>query len=200
VGETRAIDLGRARVRAARMSYVGGPGWELVVPVEMGAMSMGRSPRRAPISAWWMPATTRSTPCASKPAAVPGAPNSGPTTRRSSRAHARRQVRQGRAFIGRDALLAQRGQPLRKHCWPSSRRRCQLRLGGETIVVEGEAVGELSSAGFSRAAGTCVALGYVHGAAAQRRHEGTPVEIDLWGERVAARAWNRWTPGAELVS
>ncbi len=32
---TRVIDLGLARVRAARMSYVGGPGFELHVPVEM---------------------------------------------------------------------------------------------------------------------------------------------------------------------
>ena len=32
---TREIDLGHARVRAARMSYVGGPGYELYVPIEM---------------------------------------------------------------------------------------------------------------------------------------------------------------------
>jgi glycine/D-amino acid oxidase-like deaminating enzyme/glycine cleavage system aminomethyltransferase T len=32
---TRVIDVGLARVRAARMSYVGGPGFELYVPVEM---------------------------------------------------------------------------------------------------------------------------------------------------------------------
>ncbi len=32
---TRIIDLGLAQVRAARMSYVGGPGFELYVPVEM---------------------------------------------------------------------------------------------------------------------------------------------------------------------
>ncbi|MEO6017514.1 MAG: FAD-dependent oxidoreductase, partial [Polaromonas sp.] len=32
---TREIDLGFARVRAARMSYVGGPGFELYVPTEM---------------------------------------------------------------------------------------------------------------------------------------------------------------------
>ncbi len=34
---TREIDLGLARVRAARMSYVGGPGCELYVPVGDGA-------------------------------------------------------------------------------------------------------------------------------------------------------------------
>ncbi|MEP6876304.1 MAG: FAD-dependent oxidoreductase, partial [Burkholderiales bacterium] len=33
--QTREIDLGFARVRAARMSYVGGPGFELYVPTEM---------------------------------------------------------------------------------------------------------------------------------------------------------------------
>ena len=32
---TREIDLGLARVRAARLSYVGGPGYELYVPTEM---------------------------------------------------------------------------------------------------------------------------------------------------------------------
>jgi glycine cleavage system aminomethyltransferase T len=32
---TKLIDLGLARVRAARMSYVGGPGFELYVPSEM---------------------------------------------------------------------------------------------------------------------------------------------------------------------
>ena len=32
---TREIDLGLARVRAARMSYVGGPGYEFYVPIEM---------------------------------------------------------------------------------------------------------------------------------------------------------------------
>jgi glycine cleavage system aminomethyltransferase T len=32
---TKLIDLGHARVRAARMSYVGGPGFELYVPSEM---------------------------------------------------------------------------------------------------------------------------------------------------------------------
>src|SRR6266851_5150617 len=36
-GEVREIDLGLARVRAARMSYVGGPGIELYIPSECAA-------------------------------------------------------------------------------------------------------------------------------------------------------------------
>ena len=66
--------------------------------------------------------------------------------------------------------------------------------GGESIVIEGQSVGELSSAGHSPAAGACLALGYVRGPAAQRVHAGTPVRIDLWGQPVAARAWDRWPP------
>jgi hypothetical protein len=30
----------------------------------------------------------------------------------------------------------------------------------------------------------------VRGGAAQRAHAGTPVEIDLWGQTVAATAWD----------
>ena len=96
-------------------------------------------------------------------------------------------------FIGRDALRAAQGQPLRKkllsfvfddpavYAW-----------GGEAIVVDGDTVGELSSAGWSPRGGTCVALGYVRGAAALKAHAGTPVQIDLWGQPVAATAWDRW--------
>src|SRR5260221_12046593 len=37
LGEMREIDLGLARVRAARMSYIGGPGVELYIPSECAA-------------------------------------------------------------------------------------------------------------------------------------------------------------------
>jgi 4-methylaminobutanoate oxidase (formaldehyde-forming) len=57
-------------------------------------------------------------------------------------------------------------------------------------MVYGEPVGELSSVGWSPKAGACVALGYVRGVAAQRAHAGTPVAIDLWGQSVAATAWD----------
>jgi glycine cleavage system aminomethyltransferase T len=98
-------------------------------------------------------------------------------------------------FIGREALLSTRGQPLRKklvsvvlddastYAW-----------GGETIVLHDAPAGELSSAGFSPLAGTCVGLGYVRGAAANVLHDGTPAHILLWGEPVAARLHDRWPP------
>jgi glycine cleavage system aminomethyltransferase T len=90
-------------------------------------------------------------------------------------------------FIGRSALLTARGQPLRKklltivfddpepYAW-----------GGETLSIDGQPVGELSSAGWSPKAGACVGLGYVRGDAALRVHNGTPVLVDLWGDPVTA--------------
>jgi len=97
-------------------------------------------------------------------------------------------------FIGREALLAAQGQPLARkllnfvfddpgvYAW-----------GGEPIQIDGQAVGEISSAGWSLAAGACVGLGYVRGAAACQPHRGTPVTIDLWGEPVRASAWDEAT-------
>jgi 4-methylaminobutanoate oxidase (formaldehyde-forming) len=97
-------------------------------------------------------------------------------------------------FIGRNALQAAQGQPLRKklltvvlddpaaYVW-----------GGETLLIDGQPVGELSSAGWGFKAGRCIGLGYARGDAALRQHQGTPVVVDLWGEPVAATAWDRWT-------
>jgi len=66
--------------------------------------------------------------------------------------------------------------------------------GGEAIVLQGETVGEISSVGWSPLAGACVALGYVRGAAARQSHEGTLEAIELWGERVPVRLYERWPP------
>jgi 4-methylaminobutanoate oxidase (formaldehyde-forming) len=98
-------------------------------------------------------------------------------------------------FIGRDALAAARGQPLRKklvsvvfsdplvYAW-----------GGESLLLDDAPAGELSSVGFSPLAGACVGLGYVRGAAANRAHAGTPAQILLWGERVAVGLHDHWPP------
>jgi 4-methylaminobutanoate oxidase (formaldehyde-forming) len=41
-----------------------------------------------------------------------------------------------------------------------------------------------------------VALGYVRGDAANQFHTGTAVELDLWGERIGARLYDRWPAAA----
>jgi glycine cleavage system aminomethyltransferase T/glycine/D-amino acid oxidase-like deaminating enzyme len=192
---TREVDLGHARVRAARMSYVGGPGYELYVPVEMtrhvylalqeAGQDLGlRDAGYYALDALRIEQGRRAWGAELGPDESPW------------EAGLQASVKLDKpGFIGREALLSTRGQPLRKklvsvvlddastYAW-----------GGETIVLHDAPAGELSSAGFSPLAGTCVGLGYVRGAAANVLHDGTPAHILLWGEPVAARLHDRWPP------
>ncbi len=194
LAHSRELDLGHARVRAARVSDLGGPGYELHVPVEMarhvhlalldaadglglvdaGYFALDALRIEAGRRAWGAELGPDDTPF--EAGLLVGVALDKPA-----------------AFIGQAALRAARGQPLRKkllsfvfddpahHAW-----------GGEAVCIGGAPAGALTSAGWSQRAGACVGLGYVRGAAAQQQHAGTPVEIDLWGEPVAATAWDRW--------
>jgi glycine cleavage system aminomethyltransferase T/glycine/D-amino acid oxidase-like deaminating enzyme len=188
------IDLGFARVRAARMSYVGGPGWELYVPIEMARhvylalheASAGLGLRDAgyyAIDALRIEAGRRAWGADLGPDENPFEAGLGFAVK----------LDKPQRFIGQDALLSALGHPLRKKLLSFVLDDpARYAWGGEAIVIDGEAVGELSSAGWSPKAGRCVALGYVRGAAAQAVHAGTAVHIDLWGEQIAATAWDRW--------
>jgi 4-methylaminobutanoate oxidase (formaldehyde-forming) len=198
---TREIDLGLARVRAARMSYVGGPGFELYVPIEMARHvyltlheagrdlgSIDDEGRQCGLcDAGYYAVDALRIEAGRRAWGAELGPDESPWE--AGLAFAVKLDKPG--FIGRDALLAARDQPLRKKLLgfvfddPSV-----YAWGGEAVVVDGEPVGELSSAGWSPAAGTCVGLGYVRGPAAQRTHAGTRVQIDLWGEPQLATAWD----------
>ena len=193
---TREIDVGFARVRAARMSYVGGPGFELYVPIEMtrhvylALMAAGeelgiRDAGYYALDAQRIEAGRRAWGAEIGPDETPFEAGLGHAVKLDKPAD----------FIGKAALLKAQGQPLRKklvsvvldsaahHAW-----------GGEALSIDGEPVGELSSVGWSPKAGACVGLGYVRGDAALRLHSGTHVAIDLWGEAVSAAAWDTWPP------
>ena len=193
---TREIDIGFARVRAARMSYVGGAGFELYVPVEMARhvylalMEVGenfglRDAGYYALDALRIEAGRRAWGAELGPDENPFEAGLAYAVNLNKRA----------LFIGKEALLKAQSQPLTKklitvlldspnaYAW-----------GGEGIVIDGETVGELTSAGWSPAANVCVGLGYVRGMVAQCRHAGTPIQIELWGERVNARAWDQWPP------
>jgi 4-methylaminobutanoate oxidase (formaldehyde-forming) len=98
-------------------------------------------------------------------------------------------------FIGQEALI-------RLQSTPPAKRLVTVALdsgdpclwGGEALVIDGEPVGEISSAGWSDAAGRSVALGYVRGDAAARVHAGASIAVDLWGDAVAASTWDFWSP------
>ena len=177
------------------MAYVGGPGYELYVPVEMSRhvylklMEAGadlglRDAGYYALDALRIEAGRRAWGAELGPDETP------------FEAGLMMAVKLDKpGFIGREALLAAQDQPLRKklvtvvfddptvYAW-----------GGEALSLDGQSVGELSSVGWSPKAGACVGLGYVRGSAAQQAHTGTALRVDLWGAPVGARAWDRWSP------
>ncbi|HET9823593.1 MAG TPA: FAD-dependent oxidoreductase [Burkholderiaceae bacterium] len=213
---TKEIDLGLARVRAARMSYVGGPGFELYVPCEMA--------RHVYLALHEAGAGLGLADASGRPG---GLVDAGYYALDALRIEAGRRawgaelgpdetpwmagldfavkLDKGADFIGREALVAARAQPLSKKLVavlldaPHAARDTWL-WGGEPIVLDGAPVGELSSAGFSLAAARCIGLGYLRGPAAARVHQGTPLQVEVWGEAVAATAWDDMAAGVKAVA
>jgi 4-methylaminobutanoate oxidase (formaldehyde-forming) len=188
---TREIDLGLARVRAARMSYVGGPGYELYVPVEL-ARHVYHAVQAAGadlglVDAGYYALDALRIEAGRRAWGAELGPDESP-----HEAGLWLGVRRDKpGFIGREALLAREAAPRGKKLLSFVLDDPAAWVwGGEAIVIEGETVGELSSAGWSLKAGRCIALGYVRGAAAQAVHAGTPVLIDLWGQLKRATAWD----------
>jgi glycine cleavage system aminomethyltransferase T len=198
---TREIDLGHARVRAARMSYVGGPGYELYVPIEMArhvylalhAASEGLGSDGGELAdAGYYALDALRIEAGRRAWGADLGPDETPFEAGSMFAV---KLDKSADFIGKAALLGLRSCPLRKklvtividsgdaYAW-----------GGEALAIDAVPVGEIASAGWSAQAGRCVALGYLRGAAAQAVHAGTRITVDLWGESVAAAAWDRWAP------
>ena len=191
---TREIDVGFARVRAARMSYVGGPGFELYVPVEMtrhvylalleAGTDLGlRNAGYYALDALRIEAGRRAWGAELGPDETPFEAGLGYAVKLDKAAD----------FIGKATLLNAQALPLRKKLVTVVFDSDQAYAwGGEALLIDGATVGELASVGWSPKANACVALAYVRGDAAQRAHAGTRVEVDLWGEPVAATAWDVW--------
>ncbi len=189
-GATAEIDVGFARVRAARMSYVGGPGFELYVPTELVAgvyetltdagTELGlKDAGYYAIDALRIEAGRRAFGAELGPDETP---------LEAGLMHAVK-LEKGIDFIGRDALL-------RQHELGPGKRLGLFTLddpeafpwGGEGILRDGKPVGEITSAGYSARLGRAVVMGYVRGDAPVTRDfllSGRYV-VDIAGDRVAA--------------
>jgi glycine cleavage system aminomethyltransferase T len=193
---TKEIDVGFARVRAARMSYVGGPGFELYTPIEMARhvylalMEAGkalgiRDAGYYALDALRIEQGRRAWGAELGPDETPWEAGLAFSVKLDKPAD----------FIGKAALLNSQGLALRKKLvtlvfdTPDA-----FAWGGEAIVVSGQTVGEISSVGWSPLAGACVALGYVRGNSANQSHVGTPALIELWGDRVGVKLYDKWPP------
>ena len=159
---TAEIDVGYARVRAARMSYVGGPGYEMVVPTDQcvtlydalwsAGPSWGlRDAGYYTIDALRIEAGRRAWGTELSPDETPW------------EAGLDYAVKMDKAvpFIGRDALARLRDAGLRKRLVMFTfDDATAFPWGGEPILMDGRNVGELTSAGYSRKHGRAIAMGY----------------------------------------
>jgi len=191
-GTTRDIDVGHARVRATRMSYVGGPGYELCVPTDQcvtlydalfdAGSALGlRDAGYYTIDALRIEAGRRAWGAELSPDETPLEAGLGRAVAFDKPV----------AFLGREALAAQQARGLGK-------RLVQLLLddsaafpwGGEPVRMDGRPVGELTSAGYSRALGRAAGFAYARGEApltdAALLH--ARYDIDIPGERFTATA------------
>jgi 4-methylaminobutanoate oxidase (formaldehyde-forming) len=188
----RDIDVGYARVRAARMSYVGGPGYELYVPVEQcltlydalwseGAALGLKDAGYYTIDALRIEAGRRAWGAELSPDESPWQAGLSFAVKLDKRD----------GFVGREALLKARDEPLLKRLLAFTFDDPQaFPWGGEPILVDGKPVGELSSAGYSRQAGRAVALGYArmeHGITNEAL-AAARCEVDIAGERTPVKA------------
>ncbi len=189
-GATADIDMAFARVRAARTSYVGGPGFELYVPTEFtagvydalvdaGAELGLRDGGYYAIDALRIEAGRRAFGAEFGPDETP---------LEAALMHAVK-LSKGVDFIGRAALQRQQEQGVAKRLGlfvledPKA-----FPWGGEGILREGKPVGEITSAGYSARLGRAVVMGYVRGdAPVSREHvlSGRYL-VDIAGDRVPA--------------
>jgi len=190
-GDSREIDLGLARVRAARMSYIGGPGIELYIPSECalhvydtlseaGAELGARDAGYYAIDALRIEAGRRAFAAELGPDETPLDSGLLYTVKFDKG-----------DFIGRGALLKQRETgPKKRLAILALDDPAAFPWGGEPVLRDGMPVGEVTSAGYSGRLGRAVVMTYVRGEAPVTREHvlaGT-YEVDIAGERFRAAA------------
>jgi glycine cleavage system T protein len=192
-GTSRVIDLGYARVRASRITYVGELGYELYVPsefaqsvydviVEAGApfglrlagyhalnsLRMEKAYRH-----WGHDISDEDTPLEAGLSFAVAWDKSG-------------------GFLGREALLEQRARGVRRRLVAFALERTdRLLYHNEPIWREGELVGKVSSGMFGHTVGAPLGLGYVANREQSASDEWLAsghYEIEVAAERVPARA------------
>ena len=163
---TRQIDVGYARVRAAKMSYVGGPGYEIHVPTDQCATLYDALSAAGPAfglrDAGYYTLDALRIEAGRRAWGADLSPDETPLEAGLSYAVA---LAKPVDFIGRDALLRQTERGVTK-------RLVQLTLddpaafpwGGEPVLMDNRYVGELTSAGYSRTFGRAVAFVYARSA------------------------------------
>ncbi len=164
---SKEISLAHARVRATRMTYVGELGWELLVPVEFAAgvydALMAAGAELGVANAGYYAIDSLRLEKGYRAFGRELTPDYTPVDAGLVFATA---LRGGKDFLGREALQRERD----RLSGPATRRRLvsfvvdspePMLWGGELILLDGEAVGQVSSAAWGEAVGTSVGLAYL---------------------------------------
>jgi 4-methylaminobutanoate oxidase (formaldehyde-forming) len=182
----------KEKTRAIPASYVGGPGWELYVPVEDaaalydGLSQAGRGLGLVDcgyyaLDALRIEAGRRAFGAELSPDCTPFEAGLGFAVKMDKPV----------GFIGREALRRASRDELAQRLLIFTFPATQLfAWGGEPILREGEPVGELSSVGYSAALGQMVGMGFVRSTQPERVEQllASRYEIEVSGSKVAARA------------
>jgi 4-methylaminobutanoate oxidase (formaldehyde-forming) len=190
---TRMIDVGHARARAARMSYVGGPGYELYVATDQCATLYDalsacgsefglKDAGYYTIDALRIEAGRRAWGAELSPDETPWEAGLGYAVKMDKPV----------AFVGRESLQAQLARGLTKRLVLFAFDDPALfPWGGEPILMDGRNVGELTSTGYSRRLGRAVAMGYARSSEGVLTDDivlSARYEIDIAGELHAVTA------------
>ena len=184
--QTKEIDVGHAKVRAARMSYVGGPGYELYVPVEMtrhvylALQSAGADLGLRDAGYYALDALR-----IERQRRAWGAEMGPDETPLEAGLWAGVKLDKPIDFKGKKALVERKAKgaaSLDKKLVKILVKDAQYYLwGGEPLNVNGQFVGEITSAGWGYEAGAMVALGYIRGEWARQAIHQLQAQAELWG-------------------
>ncbi len=162
-GFSAMIDLGLARIRAAKVSYIGGAGFELYVPTDLmvtiydALIDTGRD--LGLVDAGYYTLDALRVEAGRRAFAAELGADETPLEAGLGFAV---KLDKGVDFIGCRALREQLRHGLFKRLAMFSIDLPQVfAWGGEVILRDGAAVGEVSSAGYSRLAGRSIVMGYV---------------------------------------
>jgi 4-methylaminobutanoate oxidase (formaldehyde-forming) len=162
-GTCREIDIEGATVRALRVTYVGELGWELHIPVEHAAAVYDRllsaGEEHGIVNAGYRAIESLRLEKAYRAWGADIGPDHTPLEAGLAWAV---KLAKDIPFLGREALLLQRSQPLKKRlaCFTVDDPDVIL-LGRETIYRNGERVGWLSSGGWGHTVQKNIGFGYV---------------------------------------
>ena len=189
---SREIEIGAARARASRITYVGELGWELYVPSEFAvgvfdAIVTAGAPFGLKLAGLHALDSCR----IEKAYRHWGHDISDEDTPIEAGLMFAVKLNKGADFIGRDALLRRREAPATKRLLQLALLdREPLLYGNEPVWLGKSIVGRTTSGAYGHTLGAAIALGFVeHPEVATRGFvEAGGFEIEVAGRRVAARA------------